>query len=124
MQQGQGKERHLYPRVFNVGFGLWVFGVGCHSLLGWCVVTRGSCAKGVVRGAQPYLGARAEWCWPGDMMIDRVSPRWGVRPLRSFKVVHAPGGCGDRTRAGSRPRRIGLVGVSIASVPCRYQAAA
>src|SRR6266702_7496814 len=38
-------------------------------------VTRGSCAKGVVRGAQPYLGARAVWCWPGDMMIDRVSPR-------------------------------------------------
>jgi len=59
-------------------------GVGCAvsgvSLppSGVLYVTRGSCAKGVVRGAQPYLGARAVWCWPGDMMIDRVSPRGDV----------------------------------------------
>jgi hypothetical protein len=53
VRQGQGEVSVF--QVFTIGFGCWVLGV----MPPWVLcVTRGSCAKGVVRGAQPYLGAR------------------------------------------------------------------
>jgi hypothetical protein len=56
------------------------------------------------RGSQAYLGLRA-LAAPGDMMIDRVSPPAGMRPLSLFR----PSACPARqeqpdSRCGSWPR--------------------
>ena len=65
----------------RLGWGAWV----CSLLVVGCAVVALGMGE---EGSQTYLGARA--CgWPGDMMIDWVSPR-------------AAGGCG-RSVFGGRP---------------------
>jgi hypothetical protein len=110
---GRGKERRLF-RLFTVGFGCGVFGVGV-SLPPF--ITRGRLRGGVWCVAPSLtLVLGPWWCWPGDMMIDRVS-RVGCGRFILWRSS-TPGG-GDRLTAGSRPRSHQVsVGVSIASSSC------
>ena len=81
-----------------------------------CGVSRGAGARRVwcVAPSLTLVLGPSWWCWSGDMMIDRVSPRRGA--AASFFEGRPPRGGGDRLTAGSRPRSHQvLVGVTIAS---------